>query len=76
MPVIPGTMGIKSWSYELLVDTDNATIVCEDCLRAEGEDPESDAYHPIFADQEWDYAPSCDVCGYVTDIVTVLGGDE
>lgn len=76
MPIVPGTQGIKSWSYELVIPADTGTILCEDCAREVGIDPESEDVSPIFADQEWDYAPSCDRCGYVSDIVTVLNPDK
>lgn len=41
MPVIPGTQGIKSWSYEILVISDgvDSSELCEDCVVALGGDP-------------------------------------
>jgi hypothetical protein len=78
MPVVPGDMGIKIWSYEILVVSDGVDSIemCEDCItNAGGDHTKSETYlmngddqgvrylQPIFAGTEMDRAPSCDQCG-------------
>lgn len=78
MPVIPGTMGIKSWSYEILVvsDGDDSWELCENCITDLGGDHtlertyimdgdnQGEVYlYPVFASSEMDRNPSCDRCG-------------
>ena len=59
---------MKSFDYEAY--TYGADIYCIECL-PEGVDPNSDEVHPIFADSEWDYWPSCCNCGAVHDYVSL-----
>lgn len=70
MPVIPGDMGIKSWSYEIVVVGDGVDSweLCEDCAKEDGFEPDSDAVTPIFADTEMDRNPHCDNCHYTSFI--------
>ena len=49
----------------------NYEVYCIECLPA-GVDVESDEVQPIFADSEWDYIPSCCVCGKSHDYVSVI----
>jgi hypothetical protein len=70
MPIIGGDIGIKSWSFEILVVDDGhggSTERCEDCVTKQGHDPKEYGT-PIFADSECDSAPVCDTCGYVSYI--------
>lgn len=67
MPVIPGDMGIKSFSYEILIDEDGEEV-CENCLKGWDIDPESETLTPIFASTEMDRNPTCSECGYVSFI--------
>lgn len=75
MPVQLGDVGIKSWSYEIVVVSDgtNSHEECEDCLIKAGYDPSKAedkglSFHPIFADTEMDRNPSCDNCHYTSFI--------
>lgn len=83
MPVYPGDMGIKSWSYEILVVSDGVDSweECEDCILESGGDPEEASTYmelpsgytlvelvPITADTELDRNPRCEKCGYVSFI--------
>lgn len=83
MPVIPGTQGIKSWSYEILVVSDgtDSIEVCENCIRNAGGEPTVETTYimhgddqgeryltPIFASTEMDRNPICDWCGYTSFI--------
>ena len=49
---------MKSYDYDAM--TYNADIYCIGCLPVEIDSLE---VHPVFADSEWDYYPTCAVCG-------------
>lgn len=84
MPVLPGDMGIKSYSYEIVVLSDgtNSWECCENCVALLGGDPTQSKttikteeaqetqveVSPIFADTEMDREPFCDSCGYTSYI--------
>jgi len=44
-------------------------VYCVECLP---EDVSDDDVQPIFADQEWEYAPECCECGMVHDYVSII----
>ena len=46
-------------------------IYCIECL-PDGVDVESDDVQPIFTDSEWDYIPSCCVCGKEHDYIQLI----
>lgn len=48
-----------------------AMILCVECL-PRGVNAEDFDVYPIFANAEWDYAPTCDKCGRVHDYMTIL----
>lgn len=66
---------MKSWEYEAV--TYDGAVYCTDCL-PQGVTPNSEGAYPVFADQEWDYAPSCDQCGHVHDymVISELEGED
>lgn len=51
-------------TFDYYAVTHEAGAYCIDCR------PVNEA-HPIFADSEWDYYPTCDVCGEVHKYVTL-----
>jgi len=52
---------MKSWDYGAV--TYDGGVYCKGCLPA-GIKLEDPRVGPIFADQEWDYYPACDKCGF------------
>ena len=46
-------------------------VWCIECLPA-GINENSNGVVPIFADSEWDYIPTCYVCGGVHDYIMLL----
>jgi hypothetical protein len=64
---------MKSWDYHAL--TYNGGVYCTECLPVDPEMEECDhtgtAPGPVFADQEWDHYPVCDVCHTVHDYVSL-----
>ena len=64
--------GIMPFAYDLVV-TDDGRMICEDCAAEVGIDTWNDeSVSPVFADSDWDSYPTCDVCGFVSDIVTLI----
>jgi len=47
-------------SYDVVgyANTEEGYCICLDCIN----EADKDKFAPIFADSEWDYCPSCDVC--------------
>ena len=62
-------------SYDFFAVTYEADIYCVGCL-PKGVSVDDDEVSPIFADSEWDYPPSCCVCGETHDYVTVLDSED
>ena len=62
---------MKAWNYDAVVY--DGQVFCVECLPARV-DPESDDVTPIFASEEWDHYPICDVCGYEHDYVSLIEG--
>lgn len=58
---------MKSFDYYAVVY--DGSVYCTGCI-PEPIDP--DLLHPIFADSEWDYVPTCDHCGERHDYVTII----
>lgn len=61
---------MKAYDYEAVVF--NCEVYCVECL-PEDVDVDSEDVHPVFADSEWDTAPTCVHCNAVHDYVSVLG---
>lgn len=64
---------MKSYDYEAVAY--ESAVYCVDCL-PKGVSVGSEDVCPIFADSEWDYIPTCDVCGAEHDYVTVLSDED
>lgn len=62
---------MKSYDYEAV--TYDSDVYCVECLP---EDFDEDDVFPIFADSEWDYVPTCCVCGAEHDYVILLTEEE
>ena len=58
---------MKSFDFEAVVY--DGAVYCVECCPVDVEDED---VAPIFADEEWGYAPVCDACGRVHDYVTLL----
>ncbi len=64
---------MKSYDYNAVIY--NADVYCTRCLPVQvrrvwyGEAESWPGVYPIFASNEWDYYPSCSVCGEVHDYV-------
>jgi len=58
---------MKSFDFEAVVY--DGAVYCVECCPV---DVESEDVAPVFADQEWDYVPVCDVCGREHDYVILL----
>jgi len=58
---------MKSFDFEAVAY--DGAVYCVECCPV---DVENEDVSPIFADQEWDYVPVCDVCGREHDYVTLL----
>lgn len=54
--------------YEVTGYAYEAETYCVDCFRDEANLKELEAAHPIFLGDEWDYAPSCGICGEEIDV--------
>ena len=52
---------MKSWDFDAVVY--DGAVYCKGCLPP-GISVEDPRVGPIFADQEWDYYPACDKCGF------------
>jgi len=52
---------MKSWDYDVV--TYDGEVYCKGCLPA-GIKLDDPRVSPIFADQEWDFYPACDKCGF------------
>lgn len=63
---------MKNYDYEAVIW--NGDVYCVDCLPDEDVDPEE--IYPIFADQEWEYAPTCCICGHEHNYVSILSRNE
>lgn len=62
-------------SFHFSAVTYEGGIYCTKCLPHHA-NINSEEVHPIFADSEWDYIPTCDVCGHEHDYVTLLKEDN
>jgi hypothetical protein len=51
------------------------TVYCVACL-PEGISVDDERVAPILADQEWEYAPVCKLCGETHDYMRILNEDE
>jgi len=58
---------MKSFDFEAVAY--DGAVYCVECCPV---DVENEDVSPIFADQEWDYVPVCDVCGREHDYVILL----
>ena len=61
---------MKAWDFEAVVY--DGSVYCVECLPA-GVSVDDDTVSPIFADSEWDSAPTCDMCGEAHDYMHVMG---
>ena len=61
---------MKAFDFRAVVY--DGEVYCVDCCPVP---VESEEVSPIFADSEWDYAPTCTVCGAEHDYMTILGQD-
>ena len=57
---------MKSYDYDAVFY--DGEVYCKECLP---EGINTDDYDPIFAGSEWDFYPSCTVCGAVHDYVSL-----
>jgi len=57
---------VKAYDFDAAIY--NGEVYCIDCLPVDPDDPE---VMPIFASDEWDFYPVCDVCGYEHDYVAL-----
>jgi hypothetical protein len=78
---------MKSYDYRAV--TYNSSVYCKECMLVASvmavvdlgnldellEKLFGDEVHPIFANSEWDYTPTCEVCGTEHDYVTVLADE-
>ena len=62
-------------SYEYNAVTWDGDFYCIQCL-PKGVRMGSEEVHPVYADCEWGYAPSCCICGYVHDYVNIINEGE
>jgi hypothetical protein len=62
---------MKSYDFEAVVY--DGEIYCRECCPVP---LDSEEVSPIFADQEWDYAPTCNHCGAEHDYMTILEPTE
>lgn len=62
-------------AYDFDAVTYESAVYCTECL-PDGVTVDDEDVSPIFADQEWDYAPTCDACGVSHDYVTILESEE
>jgi hypothetical protein len=53
---------MKAWDFDAV--THDGAVYCIGCCPVSLDDEE---VHPIFASDECDYAPTCDVCGEIHD---------
>ena len=60
---------MKSYDYEAVVY--DSEVYCVECL-PDGITANHEDVSPIFADQDWDYAPACCDCGYVHDYMSLI----
>jgi hypothetical protein len=62
---------MKSYDYEAYT-TQNGGVICTDCTGKLTEaQQEEKGFRPIFADSEWDYYPTCDMCNKQIDYVNL-----
>ena len=62
-------------AYEFEAVTYDGAVYCVDCL-PEDVSLDDEEVCPIFASDEWDYAPVCDVCGMTHDYMNILNPDN
>jgi len=62
---------MKSYDFEAVIY--NGAVYCIDCCPV---DVDSEDVMPIFADQEWEYIPICEVCGAEHDYVSLISCEE
>ena len=61
---------MKSYDYEAV--TYDCEVYCLECLPMHAKAKCHTEVYPIFADSEWDYAPTCCKCGTVHDYMNIL----
>jgi len=62
---------MKSYDFEGYT-TKDGDVICTDCTgQLHPRQEEELGYHPIFADSEWDYYPTCGICGAQLDYVSL-----
>lgn len=57
---------MKLWDFYAVTLQDDPSVYCNECADV---DLNGENVYPIFADQEWDHYPVCDVCGREHDYV-------
>jgi hypothetical protein len=62
---------MKSFDYDAVVC--DGEVYCSGC---EPEDADQEEMHPVFADSEWDYYPTCSHCGYRHEYVSLTSEGE
>ena len=65
---------MKAFDFEAVIFFDGA-VRCVGCL-PDGITADHIDVHPIFANSEWDYYPTCDVCGCQHEYVTLTRRGE
>jgi len=53
---------MKNWEYDAVIV--DGSIYCVECAPCKGT--------PIFAGDEWDYAPVCEACGFAHTYMSIL----
>jgi hypothetical protein len=64
---------MKAYDFDAVVY--DGEVYCVECLPV-GVDEESDEVSPIFADDEWDDAPVCCMCGGEHDYMSIINKDN
>jgi hypothetical protein len=57
-------------AYDFEACVFDGEIYCNECL-PDGVDTDCEDVHPVFADSEWDYYPTCCACGETHDYVSL-----
>jgi hypothetical protein len=63
--------GLTMKSFDFDAVTYDGEVYCNECLPV-GVDVDDEEVSPIFADDEWEVAPTCCQCGEVHDYMPIL----
>lgn len=73
LPIMVGRDGgIHMSCTEVVGYTKDGAFICAGCF----DGVEDEETGTVFAGEEWDYAPTCDVCGEACEDVSILTDDE